>query len=242
VPDAPCRCCCGWRHSRTTTTPATTAARSTFGEDGTDPPRRTLVTLAPIPRGRKAVAGNRAQRHEPNGRRQVLAARLRSQQDAGLAPTASANTTASTTSAPTRVSAARDAAGPPRRDRPPPHCRPALPGDVALEAAAVEVVDPAVASREPPATALFVRACLRGTSGEFGLEDLGGGAAGAEAGGMVVSAAVTSTVTGTTARSCHSGGLAVSSPLTAGKSARPPVMPRMAPASAGSTWARRARC
>jgi hypothetical protein len=58
-----------------------------------------------------------------------------------------------------------------------------LPGDVALEAAAVEVVDPAVESREPPATALFVRACLRGTSGEFGLEDLGGGAAGAEAGG-----------------------------------------------------------
>jgi hypothetical protein len=63
-------------------------------------------------------------------------------------------------------------------------------------------------------------------SGEFSLEVSAAGRRAPTWAGMEMNAAITSTVTGMTAGSCQSGGFAVSSPLTAETSARPPGGPR----------------
>jgi hypothetical protein len=76
-------------------------------------------------------------------------------------------------------------------------------------------------SIDSPAHVRFWRA-----SGEFSSEVSAAGRRAPTWAGMEMNAAITSTVTGMTAGSCQSGGFAVSSPLTAETSARPPGGPR----------------
>lgn len=86
-------------------------------------------------------------------------------------------------------------------------------------------------------TALADHSVGRASSGKLGLEDLGDRRRALMRAGMAVRPATTRIVLGTTASSCQSGGIVVESGSTAAISASPPGMPRMVPASAGSTCA-----